>query len=152
MRIWRLTASNFASFDDHTSEHAQTQKWPYLNWRSPLNYVAVAIFFSYLAPTCFRCTTCLMLSDFREFRNWSRERIICKKSCLKPIWLTSYLYLRYRIEDLITLHFKSCSSELCLKLCIFYVMILTNQIAYFKRRTVFLKMTKSFSLHVLSVA
>ena len=40
--------------------------------------------------------------------------------------------------------FKWTLYELCL--CIYYIMILTNQIPYFKRSAVFLKMTKSFSL------
>ena len=44
--------------------------------------------------------------------------------------------------------FKWTLYELCL--CIYYVMISTNQIAYFKRSAVFLNMTKSLSL--LSVA
>ena len=68
------------------------------------------------------------------------------------IWLKSDLYLHYRKEDLITLHYWSCSSELCINFvfnCIYYVLISTNQIAYFKRSAVFLKMTNSFSYCIM---
>ena len=59
------------------------------------------------------------------------------------IWLKSDLYLRYRIEDLITPKYWSCSSELCMNFVFAYcVMVSTNQIVYFKRSAVFLKMMK----------
>ena len=44
--------------------------------------------------------------------------------------IKSDLYLLYRKEDLITLYYWSCSSELCL--CIYCIKISTNQLAYFK--------------------
>ena len=57
--------------------------------------------------------------------------------------LKSDLFLRYRIEDLVTYHYGSCLSELCINFVFAYcVMISTNQMAYFKRSAVFLKKTK----------
>ena len=48
------------------------------------------------------------------------------------IWLRSYLYLCYFIEDLITLHYWSCSCELCMTFVFAYcIMILTNQLPPF---------------------
>ena len=56
------------------------------------------------------------------------------------------LYSHYRIEDLITLHYWSCLSELCMTFVFAdCIMISTNQIEYFKCSAVFLKMTKWFS-------
>ena len=67
------------------------------------------------------------------------------------LWLKSDLYLRYHIEDLITPLTESVQANFIWYFVFaYYVMILTNQIAYLKRIAVFLKMTKSFSL--LSVA
>ena len=55
-------------------------------------------------------------------------------------------YSHCRIEDLITLHYWSCLSELCMTFVFAdCIMISTNQIEYFKCSAVFLKMTKSFS-------
>ena len=55
----------------------------------------------------------------------------------------SDLYLRYRIEDMITPPYRSCSSKLCLNFVFAYcVMIWNHQIAYFKRSAVCSKMTK----------
>ena len=52
----------------------------------------------------------------------------------RAIWLKSNLCLRNRIEDLITAHYWSCSSELCMNfivclLCKFF----TNAVQYFLR-------------------
>ena len=72
----------------------------------------------------------------------------CNKFYISTIW--PLFTLSHRGSDYFPLQimFKWTLFELCL--CIYYVMISTNQIAYFKPSAVFLKMTKSFSL--LSVA
>ena len=40
---------------------------------------------------------------------------------VESIWLKSDLYLRYGIDDLITLHYWSCSSELCMNFVFEYI-------------------------------
>ena len=48
------------------------------------------------------------------------------------------LYLRFRIEELITPHKWSCPSELCMNFVFAYcLMISTNPVAYFNRNAVF---------------
>ena len=54
---------------------------------------------------------------------------ICVNVLTDSIWLNSDLYLCYRIEDLITPHYWSCSSELYMNF-VFASCFLTNQIAY----------------------
>ena len=89
-------------------------------------------------------------------RNTQCSRITHTKLWRENTWIAIWLKTR-RLFTLshtgsdnssLLIVFKWTFYELCL--CIYYIMISTNQVAYFERNTVFLKMTTSFSL--LSVA
>ena len=53
---------------------------------------------------------------------FSKSKVIWKNEVVAlSIWLKSDLYLRYHIEDLITLHYWSCSCELCINFVFAYI-------------------------------
>ena len=59
-------------------------------------------------PICEPCMNgaCILFASLHAFKWFSVY--------LTSIWLKSDLYLRYRIEDLITSNYWSCSTELCM--------------------------------------
>ena len=85
-----------------------------------------------LAHFSTRDSTCM--PNFKS-QGFKMKEIYVNVRVKLKIWLKSNLY---RIEDLITPHYWSCSSELRMNFVLACcVMILTNQIAYFKRSSVF---------------
>ena len=81
---------------------------------------------------------------------WGIIRLMTHEATCGSIWRKSDLYLRYHIEDLITPHYWSCSSELCIN---FVVWILLHDFdksdSLIKRIAEFLKMMKfTFSCHL----
>ena len=65
----------------------------------------------------------------------------CNLTKVRPLFTLSH---RGSDNSPLLIVFKWTLYELCL--CIYYIMISTNQITYFKRSAVFVKMTKSLSL------